>query len=61
VSDKAAAPARIRTLRISSEAYALEEIASELRMASAFFLGRRSSISCSLASGFPMKMRRTPA
>ena len=42
---------------ISSVAYADDEIASELKIASAFFLDRRSPISSSFASGRP---RRTP-
>ena len=64
-SSNAAVPPRIRTRRISSVAYADEEIASELKIASAFFLLSRSSISASLARGRPKTMRastceRTP-
>ena len=46
-------PARMRTRRISSTAYADDEIASELKMARAFFLVSLSSISWALASGRP--------
>ena len=50
----AAPPARTRIRRISSEAYADELIASELKTASAFGLESRSPISSSLARGRPM-------
>ena len=49
----------IRTRRISSVAYADELIASELKMARAFFLASHSPISSSLASGRP-KTRLRP-
>src|SRR6476659_2327170 len=49
----AATPPRIRTRRISSVAYADELIASELKIARAFFFERRSPISSSLARGRP--------
>ena len=57
-----AAPATIRTRRISSVAYADELMASELKIARAFFLDRRSPISSSFASGRPKttwRMRAT--
>ena len=65
-TSSAAAPARIRTRRISSVAYAEELMASELKIARAFFLDSRSPISSSLASGRPRVMaliraRRRPA
>jgi hypothetical protein len=57
----AAMPPRIRTHRISSVAYADELMASELKIASAFFFDRRSPSSSSLASGRPTKNPRMPA
>jgi hypothetical protein len=45
LSSSALAPATTSTRRISSVAYADELMASELKMASAFFFVRRSSIS----------------
>ena len=53
----AATPPRIRTRRISSVAYADELIASELKIASAFFFDSRSPISSSDASGRPEEQR----
>ena len=50
----ATTPPRIRTRRISSVAYALDEIASELKIASALTFDSRSPISDSDASGRPM-------
>ena len=44
-SSRAPAPATRRTRRISSVAYADELIGSELKIARAFFLDRRSLIS----------------
>ena len=54
----AAAPPRIRTRRISSVAYAEDEIASDEKIARAFFLASRSPSSSSLASGRPKKNAR---
>ena len=51
-------PPRSRARRISSVAYALEEIASELKIASAFFLESRSPSSSAEASGRPKRSRR---
>src|SRR5215218_10576403 len=48
-------PASRNARRISSVAYAEDEIASELKIASAFFFDSRSPISSSLASGFPIR------
>ena len=44
----ALAPAKTRTRRISSVAYADELMASELKIASAFFFARRSPMSSAL-------------
>ena len=55
----AATPATSNARRISSVAYALELMASELNMASALVLDKRSPISSSLARGRPMSTRRT--
>ena len=52
---------RCRTRRISSVAYADELMASELKMARAFFFDRRSPISSSFASGRPKTTWRTRA
>ena len=57
----APAPARIRTRRISSVAYADDEIASELKIASAFFFDRRSSNSSSFDNGRPKTTARNRA
>ncbi len=57
----AAPPARTRIRRISSEAYADELMASELKTASAFVLESRSSISSSLARGRPIATALTRA
>ena len=48
-----AAPARTKARRISSVAYAEDEIASELKMASALTFDSRSPASSSEASGRP--------
>src|SRR5437899_1486597 len=50
-------PARIRTRRISSVAYATEESASEAKTASAVVLPRRSCRCCAVGSGVPTKSR----
>ena len=52
------APAMMNARRISSVAYAEDEIASELKMASALTLERRSPASSSDASGRPRRMPR---
>jgi len=57
----AAPPARTRIRRISSDAYADELMASELKTASAFVFDRRSSISSSLARGRPIATALTCA
>ena len=57
----ALAPARTRTRRISSVAYADELMASELKMASAFGFESRSPISSSLERGRPKTMARSRA
>ena len=54
-------PPRTRTRRISSVAYAEDEIASELKIARAFFFVSRSPSSSTEASGRPRKNRRTAA
>ena len=55
----AAAPASTRTRRISSVAYAEELIASELKIARALTLDRRSPISSWMDSGRPNRIART--
>ena len=60
-TSSAPAPAITRTRRISSVAYADDEIASELKIASAFFFDRRSSISSSFESGRPNTTARMRA
>ena len=57
VKAASAAPARTKARRISSVAYADDEMASELKMASALTFDRRSPASSSEASGRP---RTTP-
>ena len=57
----AVAPAAARTRMISCVAYADELIASELKIASAFFFESRSPASSSLASGRPIATPRTRA
>jgi hypothetical protein len=57
-SVSAAAPATTRTRRISSVAYADDEIASELKIGRASFLGSRSSASSSFERGRPNRDRR---
>src|SRR5436190_5196500 len=53
----AAEPARTRTNRISSVAYATEESGSEANTASAVALPRRSCRCCAVGSGVPTKSR----
>src|SRR2546430_2407805 len=53
----AAEPARTRTNRISSVAYATEERGSEANTASAVALPRRSCRCCAVGSGVPTKSR----
>ncbi len=50
-----ATPARMNARMISSVAYADDEIASELKIASAFVLDRRWPISSSFARGRPSR------
>ena len=57
----ALAPARTRTRRISSVAYADELMASELKIARAFGFDRRSPISSSLDRGRPKTIARSRA
>ncbi len=52
---KAADPARMSASSISSVAYAVEEMASEEKTGRAYFLGSRSCISWSVASGRPRR------
>src|SRR5687767_4972594 len=50
-------PARMRTRRISSVAYATDESASDAKTASAIALPRRSCRDCAVGSGVPTKRR----
>src|ERR1035437_5215189 len=56
-----ASPARTRTRRISSVAYAEDEMASELKIGRASCLESRSPISEALVSGLPKMNARTRA
>ena len=55
--ESAAVPARASMMRISSVAYAVEEMASEENTGKAIFLGSRWACSSAVATGRPMSSR----
>ncbi len=53
----AATPAVTKASKISSVAYAVDDMASEEKTGRAYFLGRRSCISSAVAIGLPTRPR----